>query len=585
MSRKEYISFFISFLLLVAVIFLNWYSFNRMRAYTNRVEHTQEVITSFQTLSNQLKSAQIYSPTFEPLAPEYYQHYNRESAGIITQVYILKRLVSDNPEQVRRVDSLFLLVQKQLGALRKKNTAELVQTESWRMKDLLQMHVLINEGIRHEENLLTMRRSAQDESRRQTTLFIILFSLIAFGLIAWSIVSNLLLARKRQWLEGFLQSVLNTTLNGVITCKAVRNENKIVDFEVEFANPSAEKLLGVQPQYIVGIRLRSTTSFFGDQGVFDRYAAVVETGVQDEFEMLYERAGLQRWFYVLLSKINDGVTATFHNITDLKNYQQQLTEKISQLEHSNRELEQYAYAASHDLQEPLRKIRTFASLLQDQEYSQVSPKAQSHLVKIMQSAERMSELIKALLSFSSMKKEEAFVPTDLNTIVNQVLQDLDLLITQKGATVHQENLPTVPAIPLQMTQLFYNLINNALKFSREGMAPEIRISCRQLSASELKLLQPVTQSDYYEILVQDNGVGFEPQFAEQIFGLFKRLGDVQGAAGSGIGLALCRKVVENHNGLIYAEGKTGAGATFHIVLPLQQQKKTKEVLVLSQTHE
>lgn len=585
MSRKEYISFFISFLLLVAVIFLNWYSFNRMRAYTNRVEHTQEVITSFQTLSNQLKSAQIYSPTFEPLAPEYYQHYNRESAGIITQVYILKRLVSDNPEQVRRVDSLFLLVQKQLGALRKKNTAELVQTESWRMKDLLQMHVLINEGIRHEENLLTMRRSAQDESRRQTTLFIILFSLIAFGLIAWSIVSNLLLARKRQWLEGFLQSVLNTTLNGVITCKAVRNENKIVDFEVEFANPSAEKLLGVQPQYIVGIRLRSTTSFFGDQGVFDRYAAVVETGVQDEFEMLYERAGLQRWFYVLLSKINDGVTATFHNITDLKNYQQQLTEKISQLEHSNRELEQYAYAASHDLQEPLRKIRTFASLLQDQEYSQVSPKAQSHLVKIMQSAERMSELIKALLSFSSMKKEEAFVPTDLNTIVNQVLQDLDLLITQKGATVHQENLPTVPAIPLQMTQLFYNLINNALKFSREGMAPEIRISCRQLSASELKLLQPVTQSDYYEILVQDNGVGFEPQFAEQIFGLFKRLGDVQGAAGSGIGLALCRKVVENHNGLIYAEGKTGAGATFHIVLPLQQQKKTKEVLLLSQTHE
>jgi two-component system CheB/CheR fusion protein len=183
----------------------------------------------------------------------------------------------------------------------------------------------------------------------------------------------------------------------------------------------------------------------------------------------------------------------------------------------------------------------------------------------------MSNLITDILSFSSLRREPEFVTVDLNQVLKNIMIDLDLLIAQKNAKIISDKLPVIEAIPLQMHQLFYNLLNNALKFTNNELIPEISISSFHLPPAEIEKYPTLDPSlSYCKICVADNGIGFDPEFSEQIFGLFKRLGPKQASSGSGIGLALCRKVIGNHHGIIYADGKMNKGAVFHIILPTTQ---------------
>ncbi len=250
---------------------------------------------------------------------------------------------------------------------------------------------------------------------------------------------------------------------------------------------------------------------------------------------------------------------------------EELAESNEALRHSNEELAQYAYVASHDLQEPLRKIRMFASMLGEAE----PLGAQNALLagKIGQAAERMSLLIRDLLEFSRLLKSDSLMrPVDLQDLVRVVINDFELIVQEKGAEVRVGPLPVVEAIGLQMNQLFYNLIGNALKFSRPDASPQIRISSRPLAADELRMHLPKPQPfvQYHEICIEDNGIGFDRRYAEQIFEIFKRLQGREIYPGSGIGLALCRRIVGNHGGHIYAESQEGRGARFCIVLPETQ---------------
>ena len=249
-----------------------------------------------------------------------------------------------------------------------------------------------------------------------------------------------------------------------------------------------------------------------------------------------------------------------------------LKETNASLQHSNENLEQFATIASHDLQEPLRKIRVFANLLNIRHSKEIAGEVKEFLEKINVSAERMSNLITGVLNFSKISDSgSVFEKTDLNEILKDVITDFDLLITQKKAIINHEPLPVIDAVPLQINHLFYNLLANSLKFSKINVEPQINISSRMLPSEEIKNFPALNSNTAYcEIIFRDNGIGFDQQFSDQMFLIFQRLNARDDYEGTGIGLALCKKTVINHHGEIYAEGKIEEGARFHIILPLKQ---------------
>lgn len=234
---------------------------------------------------------------------------------------------------------------------------------------------------------------------------------------------------------------------------------------------------------------------------------------------------------------------------------------------SNEELSQYAYVASHDLQEPLRKIQVYSDMLIKQKST--SEENKPVVTKIVQSAERMTLLIKDLLNFSRLTKaEESTASVDLNETLKDIVKDFELLISEKKATLNVGKLPKVAGVGLQMNQLFYNLISNSLKFTNPDVPPEINIEASELTGEKLSqyINKVIAGKTYYHITVKDNGIGFETKHADQIFEVFKRLHGKDVYPGSGIGLALCKRIVNNHSGVLFTESEPGIGTTFHIIL-------------------
>ncbi len=250
---------------------------------------------------------------------------------------------------------------------------------------------------------------------------------------------------------------------------------------------------------------------------------------------------------------------------------QELADSNNNLIRSNEELAQYAYVASHDLQEPLRKIRIFSSMLEDS--SAVAGDDRVVIGKISRSAKRMSGLIQDLLEFSRLLKSDSLMqPVNLSAVLLNVITDFELVIQSGGAVVDATPFPVIEAVTLQMNQLFYNLIGNALKFTKPGRPPIIRISNRQLPAAEVVayFAKPLPNRTYFEFTFSDNGIGFETEYSEQIFEVFKRLHGRDIFPGSGIGLALCRRIVANHQGHMFARSVPDQGSTFHIIFPDRQ---------------
>ena len=245
----------------------------------------------------------------------------------------------------------------------------------------------------------------------------------------------------------------------------------------------------------------------------------------------------------------------------------ELVTSNSALERSNHELEQFAYIASHDLQEPLRKIQTFADMVK--EHLDDKELAEKYFNKIYISAKRMSTLINDVLNYSRLSKTgEQFEKTDLNKILKDVLSDFELLVEQKQAVITYSDLPTIKSIPLQIHQLFGNLISNSLKFSEVN--PQINITAQTLSAKEVqKYPQLIEDRPYIQLTFKDNGIGFEQQHADQIFIIFQRLNNQRTYSGTGIGLALCKKIVDHHDGIITTKSEPGQGATFIVILPVE----------------
>jgi PAS domain S-box-containing protein len=282
---------------------------------------------------------------------------------------------------------------------------------------------------------------------------------------------------------------------------------------------------------------------------------------------------LENFFVPLQNKFGevDRVMLIGHDITELVEANEKLKLANAQLEKSNQDLEQFAYVASHDLQEPLRKIRTFSDL---SEQNINNPEIQKrYLSKISTSAARMSELIQAVLNYSRLsRREEKTEDVSLSQIISQITVDLELAIEEKQATLVVEGLPVLKGNALQLHQLFFNLFTNALKFCNRR--PEISIqSC--LVPPQLRAEKGLPdEHQWIEISFADNGIGFEQKYASQLFSIFKRLHNANEYAGTGIGLALCKKIVEHHGGLIRVESVRDQGTRFLIYFPASLMKSS-----------
>jgi light-regulated signal transduction histidine kinase (bacteriophytochrome) len=259
---------------------------------------------------------------------------------------------------------------------------------------------------------------------------------------------------------------------------------------------------------------------------------------------------------------------TLKDVTTEALINQKLELRNQELFNSNAELASFNYIASHDLQEPLRKIQTFISLLYSFEDLTLNEKAKDYLYRIQRSANRMQLLILDLLQFSRVSKiDNLYESVDLNSILQNALDELVILIEENNAEVKISDLPTAQTIPHQIQQLFKNLIGNAVKFSVPGVPNVIQVRTETMTEQELGLFPNHNQDELMKITITDQGIGFEQIHAESIFMIFKRLHDKFDFPGTGIGLSICQRIVENHQGKIFAQSSPGKGAKFTFIIP------------------
>ena len=244
----------------------------------------------------------------------------------------------------------------------------------------------------------------------------------------------------------------------------------------------------------------------------------------------------------------------------------ELLEKNQELEFSNHELQQFTWVVSHDLKEPLRKIEIFTKIIKDK-YLKEDDKAVDYANRTIGSAERMGKLINDLMDYSRLSSVVLPEKMELSEIFQEVLSDLEYVIDEKKATLKLDSFPSLKGVPSQLRQVFQNLIGNALKFSKKDVAPIIEITCERISTKEFNSALSA-EGKFCKIIVKDNGIGFDVKYLDKIFVIFQSLNDRSAYEGTGIGLAIAKKIIEKHNGLITAKSELERGSSFIIILPL-----------------
>jgi two-component system sensor kinase FixL len=356
-----------------------------------------------------------------------------------------------------------------------------------------------------------------------------------------------------------------------------------LDGKITFVNPAVAKLTGWPLADLIG---KPEQEVFGHDRAQGQQ---VHDGQQMGEQLFHRPDGSCFAVEFVRTSINEagrvmGEVLVFKDITERKRVEDTLAQKAAELTRSNAELEQFAFVASHDLQEPLRKIQAFGDRLKTKFADIVTPEAKDYLERMQGAASRMRNLIDDLLAFSrAIRSTEPFSPVDLGVVTKEVLGDLEVLIEKNHAKVEVSNLPNIEADPMQMRQLLLNLIGNALKFQPAGGSPLIKISARLLDQPALGetgffRLNPSTgepgplPGQLCELSIEDNGIGFDEQYSEKIFAVFQRLHGRNEYEGSGIGLAVCRRIADRHHGRIVARSQPGKGSNFVVTLPAQQPK-------------
>ena len=476
MNQRITLGFVAAMVLIASGFVISLYSYNQYSQDMGRVRHTYETTGTLERILSLAKDVETGSRGYIITQDTtYLEPYNTALNGLPGELGKLRRLTTDNADQIKRRSLLEQLVVRkltetkaQLGITILDKNSLVVRAEGKRRMDALRQHVALMIDI--ENNLMTMRNRQAERSFRNTLVVIFAVSLLTF----------LVLGLSYRLLEQEL---------------ARRQEN----------------------------------------------------------------------------------------LEQLRAFEDQLKGQIRQLETSNQELEQFAFVASHDLQEPLRKIQSFSNLITNRYGNLFDADSLMFMDKISRSAERMSKLIKDLLNFSRISNhQEKFGPVVLQTIIQRILDDQELRIKGMNVQIELGDLPAIEAVSGQVDHLFTNLISNALKFTRPDVRPLLRIVAKPVTGSAYTGL--IADRAYAEISVTDNGIGFDEKYLDHIFKVFQRLHGKSAYEGTGIGLAICKRVVMYHHGYITARSQPGVGTTFVVILPESQSQQQYDRPSAAQIH-
>jgi PAS domain S-box-containing protein len=369
--------------------------------------------------------------------------------------------------------------------------------------------------------------------------------------------------------ENRFRTSIENMLDAFGIYSAIRDPTgHIVYFQIEFANDAAynDGMMTLDDQISHEVLYDNNKI-----GLFDECCQVVETGspLRKELIIYDDVCGygpVSRIFDISMAKLFDGFVIVWHDITERRNAEEKLDMARKDLERSNKELEQFAYVASHDLQEPLRTIYGYAELLESNYKSKLDPDADDFIAYITTGAKRAQQMIDDLLALSRITtKGKEFVSTDIENVLKIVLENLHSLIDKNQAVITYDPMPTIIADDSQIIHLFQNLIDNAIKFRRED-TPKIHISYKQEKDQY--------ENNQYVFSVKDNGIGIDKKQFKKLFIIFQRLHSREEYPGTGIGLAICKKIVERHGGRIWLESDVGIGSTFYFTIPMKPTDST-----------
>ncbi|WP_299764044.1 CHASE3 domain-containing protein [uncultured Dokdonia sp.] len=578
--------FVVSLFAIIFIAGLGYKHITNLSKSTEMVIHTYKVNVELEQILSYLKDSETgqrgYIITQDSL---YLKPFIEGRKKVNNSFAELKYLTSDNPEQQKNLKELSSLIDKRLDNLEiASNYAANDQTDLTRFKDVFQegknymgaIRNKLNYMISIENDLLKKRKEEYVSDARFTPVF--LYSLILLTLVLMyaayaKINSNLeKLKKSNQQLEIFKES---TNQSEIINKHGSWRWN--VEEDSFYFSDNLFRLLGEEPGSFAQT-IENFMKFVHPEDVEKLSSQVDEMKENKDLPFIVYRvihkSGDTRYLkaYGKSTVNSEGITqllGTTTDITDEIDHYNTLEKRNQELELNNKELQAFNYVASHDLQEPLRKIQTFLSRLEDREQDNFSESGKKYVERINNAASRMRLLIDDLLQYSrTNKSDEILKNSDINKLLEDAQQDLAEVIVAKNATITTVKIPEMKVIPFQIQQLFGNLIGNSLKYSAKDRNPIIAISYDKVEASDDQQLSKALYDEYHRITISDNGIGFEQEYAEKIFTLFNRLHNKDEYSGTGIGLSICKKIVDNHSGFIFAKGEPNIGAVFSIYLPL-----------------
>lgn len=514
-------------------------------------------------------------------SPEQYATYERASSEASAMLEKISPLLTSNPQRfaaVERAVKQHLQFLEEVVALRKNGFAKEALDRFQEGKSfMLEMRTALERMSRDEQKALDERRALSASLRRNSILGIgtALMSMLiiaAVTAILRDIASALRTDRRIAEERNLLRHIIDSIPLQIF----------VKDTEGHFVidNAAHRHFLGIEdPEGIAGKIVEDFLPPESANSFNESDAKVLASAdhFSNKEEIVAPLHGKVAWLSTTKIALKDtqnrviGIVGSSIDISERKAGEERLRLFASQLEASNEELREFASVASHDLQEPLRKIRAFADRLGAKYGEVLEEQGRDYLQRMQSAGQRMQALIEDLLILSRLSSHAGrFEKVSLKETVANVLADLELRIEQTNAHIEVGNLPVIEADPVQMHQLFQNLISNALKFHKQGVPPEITISGKVLQMQDNLICGATPGDQICQIMVKDNGIGIEEKYAEQIFVLFQRLHDLDFYQGTGIGLSVCRKITHRHGGTITVKSAKNEGATFIIMLPLKQ---------------